>query len=290
MIIFSKTLKHWLKVALISFGLFIAILAIDAWIRYWKPTLVLNTEHFIVYSDATKQQSDEIVKIVEIQYDAYRNFLLNLGLKIPDHEKLKLKLFKDRKSFRLHNRMIGWAEAFYKEPYSYQYYSADEINSYHWMIHEVTHQLNNEVANFSHTMWLDEGLADYFGTSQIVNGKLVLGKIDKNTYPVWWLKILATSGSLASDKNNGSVIALRSIVSGKNGPNINKYFNNYYLHWWSLTHFLLHYDNGKYLSAFMELLKTNGDVSNFERYIGNIDKVELEWYEYIKQLKIKLTS
>jgi len=39
------------------------------------------------------------------------------------------------------------------------------------MVHEATHQLNNELAQFDLEKWLDEGIADYFGTSQYEDPK-----------------------------------------------------------------------------------------------------------------------
>ena len=44
------------------------------------------------------------------------------------------------------NPNLGWAEAFYREPYCRAYFSDREVNPYHWMLHESVHQLNREVA------------------------------------------------------------------------------------------------------------------------------------------------
>jgi hypothetical protein len=216
-------------------------------------------------------------------------FLTQVKIAPKPHDKLRIKLFKDRDEFRSFNPHCGWAEAFYSTPYCYQYYSAKEANAYHWMVHEGTHQLNAEVAKLSIAQWLDEGIATYFGTSRIVEKRLALGEIDRHTYPVWWIHTLATTGNLESDKKNISVIPLRAIISGHGGPDIDKSFNLYYLHWWSLTHFLLHYENGKYRNGVAQLLNSACDVKSFEEYIGDIDRVEHEWHGYVLSMRRELS-
>jgi hypothetical protein len=71
------------------------------------------------------------------------------------------------------------------------------------MIHEATHQLNAEVAGFRKAKWIDEGLATYFGTSRVERGRLVPGKIDPDTYPIWWLLNSGLTGSLDADIEDG---------------------------------------------------------------------------------------
>ena len=256
--------------------------------RRWSPDITITTDHYTVYSTATTVQTREIGIVAEILHAAYMKMLDELKVTPQSHGTLKVKLFKDRDEFRFCNNVMGWAEAFYSKPYCYQYYSAEESNPYHWMIHEATHQLNEEVAGFSLEKWLEEGLADYFGTSRIISNELVLGEIDTNTYPVWWIYSLATSSDLESDKKNASVIPLQSIISGKGGPGMNKFFNLYYLHWWSLTHFLFHGENGKYRHSLRSLVKDGGSIEGFERYVGDIEKVELEWYAHVLALKREL--
>jgi hypothetical protein len=94
---------------------------------------------------------------------------------------------------------LDWAEAFYREPYCRAYFSAGELNPYHWMLHESVHQLNHEAARLRLEKWLEEGLADYFATSRLTTNELALGQIDQNTYPVWWIDELATSPDLSEN-------------------------------------------------------------------------------------------
>ena len=279
----TKRLLAYLAICLAAVGW-------DKGRRHWSPDITVTMDHYVIYSTATPEQTREIGVVDEILYTRYITFLHELGSTPQSHGELKMKLFRDRDEFRFCNRVRGWAEAFYRRPYCYQYYSAGEANPYHWMTHEATHQLNAEVAGFDLAKWLEEGVAAYFSTSRVIGDRLSLGEIDPDTYPVWGIDILATSGELQSDKRNVSVIPLRSIVSGSGGPDMDDFVNLYYLHWWSLTHFLLNDQDGKYRDGLARLLHSDGDVSAFERHIGDIENIEQKWYEYVLDLKRQLAA
>ena len=280
-----RALKKREKQLIIYFGLLLLFLTGDSIYRRREVTIIKETEHYIIYSSASRQQTDEIANVAEITYEGYQELLKQLDKEINSHDKLKMKLFKDRDEFRRCNRNVGWAEAFYRYPYCYQYYANDEENPYHWAIHEATHQLNMQAAYFSLMKWLDEGMACYISTSKIVDESLKLGELDLNTYPIWWFEIFATTGNLESDKENISVIPLKAIISGHGGPDLDEYFNLYYLHWWSLVHFLMNYDNAKYRDGLSKLIEQQGTLESFERNIGPVDIIEKQWYGYTKQLK-----
>jgi hypothetical protein len=256
--------------------------------RPWAPTVRLETAHYSIASTATQRQTEEIGRVVEELYLAYSNQFHALATFFVAHPKLKMKLYKDRQEMRRINPGMGWAEAFYRSPYCQAYYSATEINPYHWMLHESVHQLNNEVSHLELVKWLDEGLAEYFSTSRFQKEKLLLGRIDPNTYPVWWSEIIATTPSLATNLQNGSVIPLRSIISGRGAPSMRSNFNLYYLHWWSLTHFI--FETPKYRSHAHALLQAGGGVAAFEREIGKIEEVQLEWHAHVLRTKAALAG
>jgi hypothetical protein len=163
-------------------------LAVAAWKfipRPWHPTLTLESPHYTIYSTASQQQTKDTAHALELLYAAYSNRLGSVDGYQRTHPKLQIKLFKDRAELRRINPGLGWAEAFYREPFCRAYFSADEINPYHWMLHESVHQLNNEVAHLKLAKWLEEGLAEYFSTSRFTADELSVGRIDLNTYPVW---------------------------------------------------------------------------------------------------------
>ena len=267
-----------------------AVLGWDFARRRWTPEVTLETDHYVIYSTATQQQTREVGVAAEILYRAYEGFMREFHEVGVGHPKLKVKLFKDREEFRRCNRVRDWAEAFYREPYCYQYYAADKPNPYHWMLHEATHQLRQEVAGVPLEKWLDEGIACYLSTSRIIDNELSPGTIDTETYPVWWMFSLATTGDLERDLVNGSVIPVRAIVSGRGGPDMDRHFNLYYLHWWSLTHLLMHYQDGKYRNGCRGLINDCGTLAAFEQHIGPVEEIQGKWYAYVGNLKKSLSG
>lgn len=256
--------------------------------RPWHPTLVIETQQHKIFSTATRQQTEDTAHALTLLFTAYSNRLGTVSGWQRDHPPLQIKLYKDRDEMRRINPGLGWAEAFYREPYCRAYFAADEINPYHWMLHESVHQLNNEVAHLKLEKWLDEGLADYFATSRLTAGELAVGRIDLNTYPVWWIDSLATSSNLTENLRNGSVIPLRAIITDRGGPSMNDQFNLYYLHWWTLTHFL--FETEKYHDRVMQLVQAGGQLEDFEKFIGPVDQVQIEWHDYVRRLKAALAG
>lgn len=241
----------------------------------------IETAHYLIHSSAAEEQTARVAEAVEALHAAYTRFFAGTPGMQPNTAKLQLVLYKDQAEFKAHNRSSPWAEAYYLPPRSHAYYS-DGDNPVHWMTHEATHQLNHEVAHFRKTKWVDEGLADYFGSSWIENGTLTPGSIDPATYPIWWLPRLSLTGDLQDDIAAGTLIPLRAIISGKGGPDINRNVNLYYIEYWSLTHFLFHYQEGKYAARYRQLITTNGTLENFEQLIGPVDQIQAEWYAYLQ--------
>lgn len=264
----------------------VVLLAIAAW-RYlprpWTPTTTLHRAHHTILSTATAEQTEEVARALELLYLAYSNRLGGLASFHRDSPRLKVKVYRDRNEMRWIHPDLDWAEAFYRKPYCHAYLASAEKNPYHWILHEATHQLNTEVACIRPARWLEEGLANYFATSRLSSNGLQLGTVDSATYPVWWLHELATSADLEENLRNGSVIPLRAILSDRGGPSMRRYFNLYYLHWWTLTHFLCH--SPKYSGRVLDLIRRGGDPQACEEILGPLDPLEREWHAYVLELK-----
>jgi hypothetical protein len=240
------------------------------------------TAHYVITSSASQRETMLVADAVERLHASYLDFFAD---SIPSERrktKLKLTLYRDREDFRQHNKAASWAEAFYKPPSCHAYFARGERNPHHWMLHEATHQLNHEVGHFPNSKWINEGLATYFGTSTIRNGKLIPGDIDSDTYPLWGVARLSLSGDRDADVRNGKIISLRALISGAGGPNIDDKFNAYYIGYWSLTHFLFHSNEGRYARRYQQLIRSGGGLQEFERIIGPIERIENEWYVYLK--------
>jgi hypothetical protein len=249
-------------------------------IRY---ALSIETEHYAISSNATAEQTSQVAASAESFYQAYSAHFSSVIDVKKSQVKHKLVLYKNQQEFKTNNKSSSWAEAYYLNPSCYAYYSEGQANPYHWMIHEATHQLNTEMAHFKKAKWIDEGLATYFGTSKIQNQRLIPGKIDGNTYPIWWLSSFSLSGNLQGDIDKQKIIPLQALISGRGGPDINSNVNLYYIEYWSLSHFLFHYKSGRYAEKYKRLIVQGGTLENFEKIIGPIDQIQNEWYEYLQQ-------
>jgi hypothetical protein len=269
---------------------YLAVLAgIAAWRfvpRPWHPTVQIVTAHYEIASAATRAQTEEMGRMAEILYQAYSNRLHHLPTFQKDHPRLKMRLYRDRDQMRWVNPWLGWAEAFYSKPVCHAYFSAREINPHHWMLHEAVHQLNEEVAHLDLAKWLEEGLAEYFSTSRIRDGRLHLGTIDPNTYPVWWMGEVATTSNLSTNLAAGTVFPLRAVITNRGGPSMRREFNRYYLHWWTLTHFL--FEDERHADSAVEVLKGGGGLRVFEEKVGPPEKIQEEWHQHVLRLKTQL--
>jgi hypothetical protein len=64
----------------------------------------------------------------------------------------------------------------------------------------------------------------------------------------------------------------------------------YYVHWWSLSHFLFDYEDGKYREAYMTVVKEKATLRSFEKHIGSIEHIQSQWYQYLILQKKKLIT
>jgi hypothetical protein len=249
-----------------------------------RAAATVETRHYTISSTATPSQTALVGNAVESLYETYAEFFGDAFKTSPDASRLQLVLYKDQGEFKANNRSKPWAEAYYRPPICHAYYADGGPNPYHWMLHEATHQLNNEVAHFPRTTWTEEGLASYFSTSRIEQRKLVPGKIDANAYPIWWLPSLFLTGNLQDDIRGGRIIPLRNLIaSGRD--DIGKNVNLHYIEYWSLTHFLFHYRNGLYSDRYRQLIKLGGSLEDLERLLGPVDKIQVQWYGYLQELR-----
>lgn len=265
-------------------ALILLVLAVDAWRHYWVPARIVETAHYRIESTATLAQTQEIAEVLEALYAGYGEFFDGSVPLVEDGPAMRIKLFGDREEFRAVNRVSRWAEAFYIRPFCFQCYAAGSRNAHQWSVHEATHQLSAERAGLSLARWLDEGVATYFNTSLLKDGRLLPGLLDPDSYPLWWLASSGPTGDLAADMETGRVIPLRAILTGQGGPDMDREFNRYYLHWWSLVHFLFEYEDGRYRGSAMALVAEGGSLAAFERLIGPVESIQADWYAYYRDL------
>jgi hypothetical protein len=266
-------------------AILLALLGYCRWRTAWWPDIELQTTHYVIRSSATMEHTEEARRALEALHAAYTAFFAGFPDRRGSDGLLKVNLYRDQQEFRRCNPRARWAEAYYGRGRCYAYRADSDANPYHWLIHEATHQLNHEVTCLDAPRWLDEGLASFFSTSRYVDGGLLLGQPNGDSYPIWWVYDLHLSGDVDADIRAGEVIPLRAIITGRGGPDIDKKFNLYYIHWWSLTHFLLQGGGPERREACFQLIRDGGGLEAFERRIGPVEGVQAEWYQYLRALQ-----
>jgi hypothetical protein len=113
-----------------------------------------------------------------------------------------------------------------------------------------------------------------------------LGKVDPNTYPVWWLDEIAKGPDLNKNIQNGDMIPLRAIIANRGGPRMNSHVNLYYLHWWTLTHFI--FESKQTSGAAIKLVQSGGDLQSCEKLFGPVERLQTNWHAHVRQLKERL--
>ena len=232
--------------------------------------VVLDTRHYRIHSTASREHAGDVGKALEALHKAYEGMF-----PIPKAtSKFAVVLYGSRAEFSRHNRSSPWAEAFYLYPTCYAYFEVGARNPYHWALHEAVHQLARQGSGFRRNRWIEEGLASYFSASRRVDGHLQPGNVDPTAYPVWWLADATTTRDMP--------IPLEVLLSGKGGPEVDTHVNQYYLSSWSLTHFLMHGDQGRHAAAYRDFLEAGADARAFSKHIGPIDAMEAAWIPYFK--------
>ena len=240
----------------------------------------VDTAHYRIASNASPEQTQRVADVVEALHAAYAQFFAGRLPARASDARFLMALYRDRPDFQKHNTSRAWAEGFYRKPVCHAYYDASAPNPVHWMLHEATHQLDTEWAGFPRTPWVEEGLASYFGTSRIVDGVLLPGDFDADTYPLWWLGDMGLSDNLQRDHAARRIVPLRELIDN-DGPPVPADVNRYYIGYWSLAHYLLHAEGGRHAGAYREMVEKGGSREAFERLVGPVERIEAKWYAYL---------
>ena len=241
-----------------------------------------STAHYAIKSTAGEDVTRRAGHALEALHDSYAEFFADVGPSGASSP-LRVRLYRDRNEFRANSRSRPWAEAYYADGVCHAYLDQEKSNPYHWLLHEAVHQLNRELRGIARERWINEGLATYFGSSRYADGRLEPGVPDMDAYPLWWLERWELSGDWATDVANQRVIPLRTLITGEGEPSLDAAVNAHYLGWWSLTHFLLHHEGGRYAAGFRSVIVQGGSLANFEHLVGPIEQIEAEWYRYFQQ-------
>ena len=242
-----------------------------------------TSRHYAITSTDDKATTDEAARALEALFNAYVEFFGETSV-AERPSALRIRLYGSRPEFLANNQSRAWAEAYYFQGVCHAYVDPAKPNPYQWLIHEAVHQLNRELTGYAKEKWINEGLATYLGTRRYRDGRLEKGSLDLSMYPLPWLRRWELTGDWEADTRAHRVVPLRTLITGQGEPSLDASVNAHYLGWWSLTHFLLTHDNGRYEQGYRHLIQYGGSVSDFEKSIGPLETVEAEWYTHFQGL------
>jgi hypothetical protein len=241
-----------------------------------------ETQHFVVRSNTSPELLDYYCELLETYYALMDQ---RIGISpTPSFRRAKLavNVFKSREDFRQNapygGEMPQGVLGFFaprQQPSDCSlnfFHNYEEPSQSTWVaLHECTHLLTFLVdQQYDPQIWVNEGVADYFGSSKVERdkkGKLVIKPGDLQTDRVLTVQQAIkgesnSTGGGGPQKGSGS----RGAKLGLEGRPFTKLeqlfflsrdeFDGFqYAHAWSFVYFLNNYEDGKYQKAFDKFFK-----------------------------------
>ncbi|MFC1525077.1 DUF1570 domain-containing protein [Planctomycetota bacterium] len=273
----------------------------------WERARTKETEHFIVKTNLSVNALNDICFLMECVYLTWQDFF---GFSEPE-KKPNVSVTKNKVDFKkVYRTLLGDDPSPIRGKFIAEespgnkshenhlltyYYRIDKMTTPNTLIHEGLHYVLKLVVSGQSIppMWLNEGLATYFGSSKVKGKKLVTNLVN----PRW----LPQAKKIINDKTCINLKDFINLSQSEFGINL-----DYYAEGWSLVYFLFNGQNGKYEQGFQSYIEAwkkgkivtvinNGNLELqdkvahlklFEECMGvPMDQLEEEWKEYILKLK-----
>ncbi|MCC7015185.1 MAG: hypothetical protein IT454_21685 [Planctomycetes bacterium] len=199
----------------------------------WNNPWTKETKHFLLYSNTSPELIEYYAELFEAYYDLMDN---RFGIKpspVLGRTKMSVKIFKSRKEFlKLSGAdspsVLGFFNRATQELCLFHNYQ--EPSQTEWVgLHECTHLLTYLIdPQYFPQIWLNEAVADYFGSAEISRDKKG--------------KLVIKPGTLQNDR----VLTVQNAIRDGNDTKLDKLFDIarddfdgfQYAHAWSFIYFL----------------------------------------------------
>jgi hypothetical protein len=198
-------------------------------------------------------------------------------------------VFRKREEFEGFSRSIGYTPrrtelGYYTRTGGFPFTATYRLNLYGWfatenvLAHECTHQFVDLAVPFRVPVWLNEGLAVYFESSEWDGKKLETGKMPK-------IRLASLKARIRKDAD----LPLKDVIlAGRK-----EFTTQHYAAAWSLVHFLIHGDKNRYRESFnayfLALQRGVPRLVAFEGTIGREFKswedLQERWRKYVLGLE-----
>ena len=212
-----------------------------------------ESQKFVIYSDGDERSLREYVSILE-DFDIVLRHYHGVSQKVAPLRKLEIYLVRDqeelrRSTFADSENLAGFYEAGEDDIFAVatrdlggRASSRGERSD--TLFHEYTHHFISQYATFPYPGWMVEGLAEYFATTEIWEGRLDVGEFNKGrayTLSGPWIPLELLLGKANHELNQDARLA-------------------YYAQAWLLTHYMLNNPQRRQqLEAYKALVAEGGD-------------------------------
>jgi hypothetical protein len=232
----------------------------------------IDTSDYTVFSDLPKPLMDEVLDRLEKMVHEYHERTDFLSDR-QDTRKLPLYLFSNRDDYIDRGGRQDSAGFFDGEHLLAYIGTRPDARAWHVIQHEAFHQYLAGKLGHDVPVWLNEGLAEYFGESMYTGDGFVSGVV-----PPWRLKRVQDQ---IKDGKMPSVAALTTMSHERWNAQLRQ--ENYDMAW-SLVQFLAHGDNGKYQAAMIRYVQEARSermaARAFDEIFGDPEKVQERWHAF----------
>jgi hypothetical protein len=241
-----------------------------------------ETKYYILYTDVPPDQAREAAlrmsRMAEEYHVRTRDFSGEIRTKFPFY------LYTHKEDYIAAGGMEGTA-GFFNGHALYATVGGEKLNDRTWHVvqHEGFHQFAAAVIGGERPMWLDEGLAEYFGEALFTGDGFISGVV-----PEWRLK------RLRDEINHDKLLSIERMMNLSRDEWNGKIALANYDQAWSMVHFLAHGENDKYQRAFgammVELSHNKDPDAAFADNFGSATGFEERWKKFWLNLPDDVSS
>ena len=234
--------------------------------RYEGRYYVINTD---LVGDDLREAELRMTKMAEEYKKRCEGFSGTIGHKFP------FFLFRNIDDYHAAGGMRGTAGVFNPNTDTLMAYAGDKTTAYTWNViqHEGFHQFARAVIGGELPIWVNEGLAEYFGEGLFTGDGFITGYIPP--------KRLARVKEAIEQKKFRPIKDMMLMthadwnrqMSGEN-----------YDQAWTMVHFLAHADGGKYQGALVKFMRAIATGVRWDtawlNSFGSADGFEQRWRDY----------
>ena len=268
-------------------------LAVAAGIALAKET-TFKSKSYEVVSDLSREELDPLVKRMDLVAAEYAQRFS--AFRQRDARPSALRLYRTRDAYLRHLAAQGLdgsntAGVFYVGGMSFPTLVAwTEGNPrgrlFHVLQHEGFHQFLHTRLGGNVPVWANEGLAEYFGYGIEVRGRLRVG-----IAPPSVIHSIQTAIAKNQAFGFGEFIRMSDTEWGRRVTSGDARAGIMYDQAWSIAHFLVHAENGKYADRFQQFLAATGEGSTVDQALkiafgsSDVSPFENAWRQYIAELE-----